>query len=332
VNLNQEDSQDQDRPLPVNDTKKVARPFSDWASSFFKIVEVSELPGVKADHGKAHAMKVGEFPVSATASGARPDAAEPDFLKPDLSLPSYFEPPIKDPPSGYTLGGFLAKHDQTLFWIAFAISMAILAYWFLDTHGYFELSNATLNRGMYDASRFAPVAGIWMLFSRSLHKETPWLAALTFVSIIFYWPIAAFTAVVVLVSRFKGFSRGLCLCTLIFVQLIASSLVTQHRPLRIEDSWNTGTHRIALYRTTEPVNYFTSVEHLLREEIAVTPWFKFVKVHCRIFDRHVPADASIIPVDAEHVTILINRHSHYERTFVDLSRKNKPIVRQYFER
>ena len=124
--------------------------------------------------------------------------------------------------------------------------------------------------------------------------------------------------------RFKGASRVLGIVVLSALQIGVLCLFPQFFGPREElDHLQTAAYNLRIYRITaqsEPRCTLT-----LMEEFPLTPLVNFGKIHWRMKDTRSPQSAVILPVDATHVAVLINRFSRYHRTVVDLTVKNLPI-------
>lgn len=225
---------------------------------------------------------------------------------------------------------FLFKHEHVFFWLAAGISLTFLAKWFTSTHGYFEIADPATRQFVSNFIWCAPLAGIWLLYTPQVSRGISALSISTFVSFVFLWPVAAQTCLIVLASRFSRIGRigrTFCLLLLIVLQLFAATSKFHDQRVRHFDYLQTGAHGVFLEGIARDSR--TVGEIILTEKLPVTWLFNFVKVHFRCFDSESPQDASLIPVDRDHVSILIRRHHRYERTFIDLSRKNKPIAEDF---
>lgn len=135
-------------------------------------------------------------------------------------------------------------------------------------------------------------------------------------------PTVSFFAL--MLFRFNKASRALGIAVLTGLQIAVFFLFPFFfGPSEELDHLRTAGYNLSICKVTagsEP-----RVTLTLMEEFPIAPFVNFGKIHWRMKDTRSPESAVILPVDATHVAVLINRFSHYHRTVVDLTVKNLPI-------
>lgn len=219
---------------------------------------------------------------------------------------------------------YLLENESQVYWLFASALLTWLGVWFHDTHGMLTWLSEWIAYLVFSMSLFAPLFCLPILVFRPNRLERPLLTILSFVAMLFWNQVPTVSIFALMLFRFKKASRTLGIAVLTGLQIAVFYLHPFFfGPIKELDHLKTAAYDLSLCQVTadsEPRCTLTLIE-----EFPVGPLVNFGKIHWRMKDTRSPESAVILPVDATHVAVLINRFSHYHRTVVDLTVKNRPI-------
>lgn len=220
---------------------------------------------------------------------------------------------------------YMLENESQIFWLCASALFVVLGIWFHDVHGWFRWTSPIFSICCLLLSFLSPLCCIAVLFCKPNKLEGPVLSLAAFVSLLFWNQVVTVSALMLMPFRFKGANRALGIAILSGLQIGVIFLYPQFAGfVQVKDRLQSRAYDLELCQHKMPLD--SSVTLTLQEDIAVGPFLTFAKVHWRMIDSRVPRSVSILPIDATHVAILVDRFSHYHRTVVDLTVKNLPIM------
>lgn len=223
---------------------------------------------------------------------------------------------------------YMLKNESQFYWLCASTLLTVLAIWFHDIHGFLIWSSFKFNFYAYFVSLLAPFCGIFLLLNKSHRFERPLLSISAFVFMLFWNMLPAITCLILMPFRFSGFDRGIGRAMGVTMLLGLQTTAILLFPFtddtgRVESRLYSENYDLYLRRTNPVLDH--RIEIIVAEEYPVGPLLNFAKVHWRMFDTRSPKSAVLLPIDATHVAVLVNRFSSYHRSVIDLSVKNLPI-------
>lgn len=288
------------------------RQSSEWKQPELKVSDPELV--VKPD-GMSGALTTSEDYLEAMVPSDAEDSA-------DLASTSKPEIPQRSRLNDLTI--YMLENESQFYWLCASALLTILGIWFHDIHGILLLSSPPLSFLCFALSLFAPLFCISILFCQPNKFERPLITIVSFIGLLFWNQVVTISCLMLMPFRFKNASRPLGIAVLSGLQIGVIFLYPfLGGPVAVHDELHTAGYNLRLCQVKTLLDKRSTLT--LEEDIPVVPFLTFGKVHWRMIDTRAPKSAVILPVDATHVAILINRFSHYHRTVVDLTVKNLPI-------
>lgn len=219
---------------------------------------------------------------------------------------------------------YMLANESQFYWLCASALLTWLGVWFHDTHGMLTWTSEPISFLTFAIGLLSPIACIPILFCKPNRLERPLLTIVSFVAMLFWNQVPTVSFFALMLFRFNKASRAVGIAVLTGLQIAVLCLFPFFFGPRDElDHLQTAGYNLSIYRIT--TNSEPRCTLTLMEEIPVAPLVNFGKIHWRMKDTRSPQSAVILPVDATHVAVLINRFSHYHRAVVDLTVKNLPI-------
>jgi hypothetical protein len=219
---------------------------------------------------------------------------------------------------------YMLENESQFYWLCASALLTVLGIWFHNIHGILIWSSPLFSLLCFAISLFAPLFCISILFCQPNKIERPLLTIVSFIGLLFWNQVVTISCLMLMPFRFKNASRSLGIAALSGLQIGVFFLYPLlGGPITVQDELHTAGYNLRLCQVKTLLDRRSTLT--LEEDIPVGPFLTFGKVHRRMIDTRAPQSAVILPVDATHVAVLINRFSHYHRTVVDLTVKNLPI-------
>lgn len=219
---------------------------------------------------------------------------------------------------------YMLENESQFYWLCASALLTWVGVWFHDTHGMLLWSSERAGMVFFYTSLLAPLFCVPFLFLKPNKFERPLLTIAAFFSLLFWNLVLTISCLTLMPFRFKGASRALGIAVLTGLQIGALCLFPFFGGPRDDlDRLQSPDFNLSLVQIKSIREPRCTL--FLMQEYPLGPWLNFGKTHWRMLDTRSPESAVILPVDATHVAVLINRFSHYHRTVVDLTVKNLPI-------
>ncbi len=259
-----------------------------------------------------------------TTSGDCLEAVVPSDTAVGADLASISKPEIPQRSRLEALTIYMLENESQFYWLCASALLTILGIWFHDIHGILLWSSPPFSFLCFAISLFAPLFCISILFCQPNKFERPLITIMSFIGLLFWNQVVTISCLMLMPFRFKNASRSLGIAVLSGLQIGVFFLYPFFGgPVAVQDELYTAGCNLRLCQVKTLLDRRSTLT--LEEDIPVGPFLTFGKVHWRMIDTRSPESAVILPVDATHVAVLINRFSHYHRTVVDLTVKNLPI-------
>lgn len=259
-----------------------------------------------------------------TTSGNCLEALVPSDTADGADLASISKPEIPQRSRLEALTIYLLENESQFYWLCASALLTWVGVWFHDTHGMLLWSSEWAGMVFFYTSLLAPLYCVPFLFLKPNKFERPLLTIAAFFSLLFWNLVLTISCLTLMPFRFKGASRALGIAVLTGLQIGVLCLFPFFGGPRDDlDRLQSPDFNLSLVQIKSIWEPRCTL--LLMQEYPVGPFLTFGKVHWRMIDTRSPESAVILPVDATHVAVLINRFSHYHRTVVDLTVKNLPI-------
>lgn len=224
--------------------------------------------------------------------------------------------------------GFVHRHERDLFWLAVIVCLHFIATWFAGTHGYFEFSSTALNQFFSMLSLAFPILAALLLTRPAWSKDKGLIAVIALITLLFFPPFFVTNTFIVLFCCWTKSARKIASVALVII--FVSAWYWRFEPVDSAAAGyklSTSKHNLSFNCRPIFLIFGSRVELSLVEKMPVTPFLYFVKVHwvTNVYPWDIPR---IVPIDSDHVYVLIEATSRYTRSFVDLSRVNKAIPKE----
>ncbi len=259
-----------------------------------------------------------------TTSGDCLEAVVPSDTEDSADLASNSKPEIPQRSRLEALTIYLLENESQFYWLCASALLTILGIWFHNIHGIMLWSSSVFSFLCFAISLFAPLFCISILFCQPNKFERPLLTIVSSIGLLFWNQVVTISCLMLMPFRFKNASRSLGIAALSGLQIGVFFLYPfLGGPITVLDELHTAGYNLRLCQVKTILDRRSTLT--LEEDIPVAPFLTFGKVHWRMIDTRSPKSAVLLPVDATHVAVLINRFSHYHRAVVDLTVKNLPI-------
>ncbi len=283
-------------------------------------LKVSDPELVVEPDGTSGALTTSALPTSEDCPEALVPSNTEDSA--DLVSTSKSETPQRSRLNALTT--YMLENESQFYWLSASALLTILGIWFHDIHGILLWSSPLFSFLCFAVSLFAPLFCISILFCQPNKFERPIITIVSFIGLLFWNQVVTISCLMLMPFRFKNASRPLGIAVLSGLQIGVFFLYPfLGGPVAVQDELHAAGYNLRLCQVKTLLDRRSTLT--LEEDIPVGPFLIFGKVHWRMIDTREPKSAAILPVDATHVAVLINRFSHYHRTVVDLTVKNLPI-------
>ncbi len=224
--------------------------------------------------------------------------------------------------------GFIHRHERDLFWLAVIVCLQFIGSWFAGTHGYFEFSSVALKQFFSMLSLAFPILAALLLTRPAWSKDKGLIAVIALITLLFFPPFFVTNTFIVLFCCWTKSARKIASVALVII--FVSAWYWRFEPVdsaAVGYKLSTSKHNLSFDSRPIVSMFGPPIELSLVEKMPVTPFLYFVKVHwlTNIYPWDIPR---IVPIDGDHVYVLIEAPPHYTRSFVDLSRVNKTIPKE----